>query len=219
VVAGVPFDVPLQPDAPEAQQWLIDELSKPEYLEARPTPFDLLSQQIGDWLQSLTVSGVKGPPTIGLAVIIIVAIGILVVAFFVFGLPRINRRSRVTGALFGEDDERTSVQLRTAAEAAAKRGEFEQAIADMFRAIARGLAERAVLTTMPGTTAHEFGSRSARAFPSLDADLTAAAALFDGVRYLDKPGTQAHFDDLASLERRIRSAKPVFDLVPGGPIS
>jgi hypothetical protein len=148
---------------------------------------------------------------------VLVAIA-LVLAFLVFGLPRINRRSRVTGALFGEEDERSSVQLRAAAEAAAKRGEFEQAIADMFRSIARGLAERSVLTTTPGTTAHDFGVRSGTAFPTLSAELNAAAVSFDDVRYLSKAGTRAQFDELARLEKRVRAAKPVFDVAGVGAV-
>jgi hypothetical protein len=212
----VPPGVPLNPDAPTAQQWLIDELSKSEYQQARPSWFDNLTDQIANWFQGLSFGGVEGPPAFGLLVIVVLVAIALVLAFLVFGLPRINRRSRVTGALFGEEDERSSVQLRAAAEAAAKRGDFEQAIADMFRSIARGLAERSVLTTTPGTTAHDFGVRSGTAFPPLSADLSAAAISFDDVRYLDKAGTRAQFDDLASLERRVRAAKPSFDVAAVG---
>jgi hypothetical protein len=214
----VPLDVPLDPDAPTAQQWLIDELSKSEYQQARPTWFDTLTDQIANWFQSLSFGGIQGPPAFGLLAIVVLVGIALVLAFLVFGLPRINRRSRVTGALFGEEDERSSVQLRAAAEAAAKRGEFEQAIADMFRSIARGLAERSVLTTSPGTTAHDFGERSGTAFPTLSAELRAAAVSFDDVRYLSKVGTRAQFDELARLEKRVRATKPVFDVAGVGAV-
>ena len=32
---GVPFDVPVVPDQPEGQDWVIEELSKPQYQAAR----------------------------------------------------------------------------------------------------------------------------------------------------------------------------------------
>jgi hypothetical protein len=45
--------IPVDPDSPEAKQWLIDELSKPQYQAAKPTWFDLLAKSINDWLSSL----------------------------------------------------------------------------------------------------------------------------------------------------------------------
>jgi hypothetical protein len=203
------FDVPLDPDAPEAHQWLVDELSKAEYQAAKPTWFEILAGQIRDWLTGLTTGGGASPPEFGVLAIVIGIIVALLVAFLVFGLPRINRKSRVTGAIFGEEDERTSVQLRAAADAAAKRGEFDSAIADMFRSIARGLAERSVLTTTPGTTAHDFGQRAGMSFPDRTAQLADGAQAFDDVRYLGRDGTRAQYDELASLERALRTAKPV----------
>src|SRR5690606_32969609 len=98
-------------------------------------------------------------------IIVIVIAALLLVAFLIFGLPRLNRRSSVTGSLFGEDDARTAADMRAAAEKAASRGDYALATAEMFRSIARGLAERTVLSTSPGTTAHDFGVRAGRAFP------------------------------------------------------
>jgi hypothetical protein len=209
ILPSSPFDVPLDPDAPEAHQWLVDELSKAEYQASKPTWFEILAGQIRDWLSNLTVGGGGSPPEFGVLAIVIGVVIALVIAFLVFGLPRLNRKSRVTGAIFGEEDERTSVQLRAAADAAAKRGEFDSAIADMFRAIARGLAERAVLTTTPGTTAHDFGQRAGQSFPSRTEQLAAGAQAFDDVRYLGREGTRQQFDELATLERGLRTAKPV----------
>ena len=42
----LPFDVPVDPDAPEARDWLLDELSKQQYQAAKPTFIDLIAQQI-----------------------------------------------------------------------------------------------------------------------------------------------------------------------------
>jgi len=214
LLAIVPLDVPVDPGADEARDLLREELSKQEYLAAKPTWFDLLIQSFTDWLNQLTTgTSSGGPPSFGILVVAIVVIALLVVAFLIFGLPRINRRSSVTGSLFGEDDARTSAMMRSAAELAASAGNYELAIAEMYRAIARGLAERTVLTTSPGTTALGFSSRAARAFPAQATALADAAAAFDDVRYLDRPGTEARYTQVATLERQLRAAKPALEAV------
>lgn len=210
---GVASGVPVDPDAEEARRWIVDELAKPEYREAQPTWFDLLAAAISDWLQSLTLGSAGGPPGIGLLIVILAAVAALVVAFLIFGLPRLTTRSRVAGGLFGDDDARDSATIRRAAEGAARSGDFALAIAEMFRCTARGLAERTVLTTSPGTTAHDFARRAAAAFPAFAGPLGDAADAFDEVRYLGRPGTLAQFEAMAGLERGLREARPVLEAV------
>ena len=55
------FDVPVVPDAPEARDWLLEELSKPEYAAARPSLFDILSQRFFEWLLRLFQPGESVP--------------------------------------------------------------------------------------------------------------------------------------------------------------
>jgi hypothetical protein len=208
VIRLLPFDVPVDPEPPEARDWLIDELAKPVYQAAQPTLFDRIAKAISDWLGSLQFGEVEGPPALGLGVIVAGIVIALVVAFLIFGLPRFNRRSRVTGALFGDDDARTAERMRRDAEAAAARGDWSLAIAELFRAIARGLAERTVVTTSPGTTARDFAGRAGAAFPDHTGSLTDAAAAFDDVRYLGRPGTAEQYAQIAALETALRSAKP-----------
>lgn len=210
-VTGVPIDVPVDPDAPEGREWIIDELSKAPYQEAKPTWFDLLVQAIWDWLNSLTFNGTSGPPAIGQLIVVLLVVAAIVVAFLVFGVPRFGRRSKVTGTLFGEDDERSADSMRKAASAAASAGDFATAIAEMFRSIARGLAERTVVSTTPGTTARGFSTQAAVAFPDFAARLGEAATSFDDVRYLGGSGNQEQFDAVSTLERDLRSARPVLE--------
>jgi len=204
----LPFDVPVDPDRPEGRRLLAEELAKQEYQQAKPTWWDQLLGQFNDWLNSLQYGGSGAPPAFGMIVVLIVIGVLLLIAFLVFGLPRINRRSRVTGSLFGDDDARTAAQIRAAGEAAAARGEYALAIAELYRAIARGLAERTVLTTSPGTTAHDFASRAALAFPAHAVELASSAAAFDDVRYLGRDGTREQYELVETLERRLRAAKP-----------
>ena len=191
---------------------MVNELGKPQYQAARPTWFDLLSQGFQDWLNSLRLpdgSGLSLPNLVPLIVIVIV-VALLVVAFVVFGRPRLNRRSRVApGALFGDDDTRSAAELRASAARAAASGDFATAIEEAFRALARSLSERTVVITAPGTTAQDFASRAGRAFPASAAEITAAAGLFDGVRYLGLPGSRDDFDRVAALDRRLQAERPV----------
>lgn len=203
----LPLDVPVDPDRPEAHDLLQEELFKSEYVQAKPTWWDQFIGSITDWINGLTVGQAQGPPALALLVVIIVVAAALIITFLIFGLPRINRRSRVTGSLFGDEDARTAAQMRAAGEAAAARADYATAIAEMFRSIARGLAERTILTTSPGTTAHEFGTRAALIFPQQYRELADAALAFDDVRYLDRPGTSAQYDLVDRLERQLRATK------------
>lgn len=201
------FVVPVDPDQPEAHDLLQEELLKPEYVQAQPTWWDRFIGGIVDWINSLSFGQAQGPPAAGFLLLILLLVAALVVTFLVFGLPRINRRSRVTGSLFGEDDARTAAQMRAAAQAAAAKGDHATAIAEMFRSIARGLAERTILSTSPGTTAHDFAARAALLYPNSFTELAEAALAFDDVRYLGRPGTAAQYDIVDRLERELRSSR------------
>jgi hypothetical protein len=205
---------PLTPTIAAARDQLHNELSKPQYQAARPTLFDLLWNAIMKWFQSLTSvggSGLGGSPALILVIIGVVVVAALVVGFILFGVPRLNRRSTVSGALFGEEDLRDAVALRRAAEAAANAGDYATAIEEGFRSIARGLAERGVVSTFPGTTAHGFAALAAVPFPLAATALERAAGLFDGVRYLGSAGTEQDWTVVRDLERDLARSRPRLD--------
>lgn len=208
---ALPRDVPVEPDAEQARDWILRELTDPAYQAARPNWFDLLVQSIWEWITSLQFDGAGGPPYLAFLVIGLLAALAMVVAFLIFGLPRLGRRSRAAGALFGEEDARTAATIRRAAEAAAGRGDFTLAIAEMFRSIARGLAERTLVTTSPGTTARDFARRAARVFGEHQRTLDDAARAFDEVRYLGRDGTAEQYRRIADLEQQLRAAKPALE--------
>ena len=204
------FEVPVEPDAEEARTWVRDELGKVVYQEAKPTWFDRLASALWDWLTSLRIEDVGGGGPLGLLLIGALVVGLVVAAFVIFGAPARRRRSRVTGELFGQDDGRDSSAMRRDAERFAGQGEWAAGIADMFRAIARGLAERTIVATSPGATAQRFAEQAGAAFPGSAGDLRACADLFDEVRYLGNAGTRESFDRVAGLERTLREASPRF---------
>jgi hypothetical protein len=212
---------PLDPDANTAREQLLNELSKPEYQAASKSLLDYVTDWINsvvkaieEWIAALLGNGGPGAVDLTGPVILIGIVIVAVIAFLLFGLPRINRRSRSVGSLFGDDDERDSQTLRRAAERAAASGDFSTAIAEGFRSIARGLAERTVVTTFPGTTAHGFAERAAASFPDSVVELRAAADSFDGVRYLGAVGTEPEWLRIAALERQLRAARPRLEAVP-----
>ena len=208
---GVRGDVPVDPVAPVARDWLIEELSKPAYQAAKPTWFDILTTAFWDWINSLEFGDATGPPAFGLAVVTVLIVAALVVAFLIFGVPRLNRRSAVTETLFGDDDDRDAAAMRRDALQAAARGDHSTAVAEMFRAIARGLAERTIVMTNPGTTARDFSIKAATAFPGFATSLAIAAAAFDDVRYLGRYADQEQFNQIASLERELRVARAALE--------
>ncbi len=215
--SGVQFDIPVDPNGPEAQRWLREELAKAPYQAARPTWFDRLSQSFFDWLASLTAPSGEGlSPWIPLLITLVVAAAV-VVAFLIFGMPRLNRRARQPSDLFGHDDKRSAEDMREAARRAAASGDWNRAVEEMYRAIARGLEERTVLHPLPGTTAHALADRAAAAFPQEASRLTAAATVFDGVRYLGRNAGPAEFAAVSELEQDLRSA-PVASLPPVGTV-
>lgn len=200
----------LDPDQADAQQWLRDELGKPPYQAAQPTWFDRLSQSVAEWFASLTAPDGGAFSVWAPVIVIVIVIAVLGAAWLIFGAPRINRRSRLGIELFGDDDRRSAEDMRRAAADAALRADWSLASTEIFRALARGLAERTVLTVSPGTTAHDFAGRAAQAFPLEHGRLSSAAALFDGVRYLSRPGTESGYREMLALEREISATAPTY---------
>jgi hypothetical protein len=208
------FDIPVDPSSPEAQEWLREELARPEYQAAKPTWFDVASKAVQDWLASLFQGpGGDAGPVLLLIVVVVIA-GLIVAAFFIFGRPRMNRRSALARrALFGAEDARTAADLRVAAERAAGAGDWVTAVEEQFRAIAVALDERTLVHVTPGTTATEFALRAARVAPDESDTLRRAARTFDEVRYLDRPGSESGYQLLVALDQRLQNVRvPVLEV-------
>lgn len=201
-------DIPLDPDAPEARRWLLDELSRPRYQEAKPTWFDQASKAFWDWVASL-FSGAGGGDGAQVATIVVIVIAAVVTATVVIvGIPRRSRRRRGPDAVFGAGDERSAADLRAASVAAARAGDWTTAIEERFRAIAMECVERTIIGMLPGTTAGELARLLGSVFPDHAGRLRRGARLFDGVRYLDEPGRAADYEELVALDEEIRALRP-----------
>jgi hypothetical protein len=208
-------DVPVDPDDEQARRWLEDELRRGDEAYQPPEPPGWW-QDFLDWLERL-LSGVGAPEaptpafetgqTVGIVIAIVLAVAIIAVAFAIFGLPRLRKRSKVTGDLFGEDDDRSASQLRTAAQQAADAGDFTSAVIELFRSLARDLAERGLVVTFPGTTARDFARRTGLVFPPAADRLAEAAVVFDDLRYLGGVGTVEQWRRMSALDANLRAAR------------
>jgi hypothetical protein len=210
---------PLTPDGDEARGWAERELLDPAYDIAEPTPFDRIARAIGDFFQSLFSADVSGGWASAFAVVAAVVVVIVIVAaFLVWGMPRASRRAaRSTPLLFGEAERRSAAELRTDAERAARAGDWDAAVVLRFRALVRGCLERGVVDTPPGATVHGFARAAGRAFPDLASRLDDAAAAFDDVRYLRRPGTAATYRLVVDTEEAVAAARPRLpDSAPSG---
>jgi len=208
----------LTPDGDEARKWAERELADSVYAIAEPTPFDRIARALGDFFASLfsvQLDGGWGPWVAVVAAVVIVVV--IIAAFLVWGIPRATGRSRATHALFGVDEQRSAAELRRDAASLAAKGEWSEAIVLRFRALARGLVERGAVDTPPGATVHAFARAAARAFPASGGELESAAAAFDDVRYLRRPGTEELYRRIAAVDETVAAARPVLPDLAGVP--
>ncbi|MFB8386221.1 DUF4129 domain-containing protein [Microbacterium sp. NPDC055910] len=202
-------DLPLIPDGDEAREWAERELADPAYREAEPTFFDRAARAVAQFIERLFSTQVSGEWGLVLALIVTgIVVLLIVVAFLVWGMPRSTRRlPAARGVLFGETDDRSAAELRAAAASHASKQEWDAAIVLRFRALARGLHERGVVETPPGTTVHGFARAASAVFPASAAPLEAAATAFDDVRYLRRPGTRDLYARVADVDDALRAAR------------
>lgn len=197
------------PDGDEARRRAQEELAKPEYQAAKPNWFDQLAADVADWFFGLfDGDGTGAVAPLALTMITIVVVAAVVVALLVWGRPRASRAMRGRADLLGEKDDRSAAQLRTDAERRAREGDWDGAVVLRFRALARGLLERDLIDPAPGATAQGIAREAAPALPQLTQTLHEAATLFDAVRYLGAPASEADYRTLAAADDRVRNTAP-----------
>ena len=202
---------PLTPDGEEARRWAQEELSDPVYIAAEPTPLDRLARAIGGFFDQLFSSEIPNGwgPTLAIVAALVVIV-LIVAAFLIWGLPRTTRRTRAAGAdLFGAAEQRSAARLRRDAASLADRGDWDGAIVLRFRGLARAVVERDLVEVPPGATVHAFARTTGRVFPSSAAALEEAAAAFDDVRYLRRPGTPDLYARVVAVDEAIMAARPL----------
>jgi hypothetical protein len=209
--------VPVQPDREQARRLAIEELSRREYQAARP---GLLSRGLAWLLDHL--SRIRLPDHTGssimLATLLAVIVAVVLYALARTGGLRRAARLRVPAEVFA-GSVTDAAGHRAAADRHAASGEWSAAVLERFRAVARQLEERAIITPSTGRTADELAAEAALRLPPLHADLAAAARTFDEVCYGHRPGTPQADARLRSLDEAVRVARPAAETAsaPGPP--
>ncbi|MFG1698377.1 DUF4129 domain-containing protein [Nonomuraea sp. NPDC049309] len=195
-------------DREEAARRAAEELLHTRY-EQEPL-LDRIRRYILQFLGDL-FDGISGGGTTGavIAAVIITAVILAFIALIGWRLSKASRRNAAAlDGLFGEQV-KTAAQHRRAADEFAAQERWTEALQERLRAIARDLEERALVSGMPGRTADELAAEAAQTLPAFAGELTAAARSFDDVTYGGVAGTREAYAAMASLDERLRQARPV----------
>ncbi len=204
-----------------AQRLAQHELARSIY---RPSLWTRLNQDIFGWLNSLHL----GPQGFGWwALVALIVVVVLVIAGVLYRIGPMSRTRRERAGALLAGTYLTARDYRQAAERLAEAGDYAGAIIERTRAIAMELETRGVLQPRPGRTASELAAEAASSLPDSAAALRETARLFDDVRYGDRAGTPAGYQQVRQLDESIRAARtpavaaagPVGSAGPAGPAS
>jgi Domain of unknown function (DUF4129) len=213
----LPLSVPVDVGRQEAADAARSELAKNVYAQDRPS----LTQRILTWVadqiaRALDALASNTPGRwVGLVVIALVVVGVIALVRWRSGPMRRTASAEVpmfVGRL------RSAAEYRSAADAAAARADWDEAVRQRFRAVVRSLEERDVLEPRPGRTADEAAAQAARAIPACAVELRAAARSFDDVAYGARTRDQAADEALRALDSQLARTRPEFvsQLTAGG---
>jgi Domain of unknown function (DUF4129) len=188
---------PLDPTGDEGRSLLRRELVHPEYHDRN------VFEQVLDWLDRLLNGAIDGaadaPPLSTFAAIVAFLLLGLALAWLLSRARRTPRAATRSGPVV-EDVAVTAAELRSAAERALEEGRNAEALVDGFRALTVRQVERGWLDDRPGATAHEVAGALASTYPEQRGRVAGSAALFDAVRYGDRPATRDQAADVLALD-------------------
>ncbi|THA28934.1 DUF4129 domain-containing protein [Streptomyces sp. A1547] len=184
------------------------ELSEPMYHRDDPGLFQRALDRFWEWVGNLFdhASGATPGGTLGLVAIAALVVLALAALWWRLGSPR--RTATASAGVFG-DSLRSAADHRTAADAHAAAGRWTEAVQERMRAVVRSLEERTLLDPRPGRTADEAAAEAARSLPDHADALRAAARTFDDVTYGGRPGDEAVYARLRTLDTTLARTKPL----------
>lgn len=185
-----------------AQQLAHRELSRSIYAESIRTRILLWLLRV---LRDLFKAGNSLPGGFWSAIALLVAL-VLVIAAVTYWIRPAGPGRRKAGALLS-GPVLAARDHRELAERHAADGDYSAAIIERVRAVAVGIEERGILPSRPGRTADELAAQAGQALPELAADLTAAAQLFDDIRYGGRTGYRPGYERVSRLDASVQAAK------------
>jgi hypothetical protein len=213
VVTLLLTDVPVEVGRDDARHAAATELTNPGYQAAEPSLLTRALNWVGARILAVldSISSTVPGGIFGLLVLIVVAVVLVVVIRLKAG--KMVRSARREYQVF-EGGARSADEHRRAAEAAAARGDFDEAVRERFRAVVRALEQRALLDSRSGRTADEAAADAGRLLPGCAAELREGAAAFDDVHYGGRPATAEGYRRLVELDGRCQAERPVALGVP-----
>ncbi|MEU6315841.1 DUF4129 domain-containing protein [Streptomyces sp. NPDC047014] len=198
-----PVTTPREPAREAAER----ELSKPMYHENDPSLIDRALRAFFDWLDDLFGAAAGATPggAVGLLAVVLVIALSATALWWRLGAPR--RTATTAPALF-PDGIRSAADHRTAAEAHAAAGRWNEAVQERMRAIVRSLEERTLLDPRPGRTADEAATEAAQSLPSQAQALHAAARTFDDITYGGRPAAPTTYATFRTLDDSLSHTRP-----------
>lgn len=200
----------LDPSAPEARQWLSDELAKADYQDTRS-----LLERFFSWLQSLLNRATptsSNPEGYTVPQWLIAALVVLLIAALALLASRVRAERRAAqdsmGPVLGGLD-LTSAQFRARGEQALAERRWSDAVLEFTRALARGAADRTLIHDAPSLTAHEIGSALSPVFPADAGEIRRAMDLFDGVCYGGHRASETEALSVRDLDSSLADRRPV----------
>ncbi|MFI9585237.1 DUF4129 domain-containing protein [Streptomyces sp. NPDC052236] len=200
----VPVDIPRVPAREAAER----ELSRPMYHENDPNLLQRALDRFWDWVGGIfdAASGSAPGGVLGLLVVALIVVALIAALWWRLGTPR--RAPGSTDSLF-DDSPRSASEHRTAAEAHAAAGRWNQAVQERMRAIVRSLEERTLLDPRPGRTADEAAAEAGRSLPDHAHGLRVGAREFDDVTYGGRTASPEAYLRLRDLDLGLERAKPL----------
>lgn len=198
----------LTPDADEARRLLEEELARQVYVDAEP---GIVERAITAVLRALArlldgLGGLgAGPGTVVLAIgaVLVIVVAILLIR------PRLNARGRAQDApVFEDGTGHSAAEHRARAAALGDEGNWNDAVAESFRALIRSAEERVLVDEQRGRTATEAASQVGTVLADLAPGITSLAELFNETQYGSGRATAADHRDAVALELRVSSTSP-----------
>ena len=178
------------------------ELAKPIY--PRPSLTEMIFNWIDDLLYRLVTNSASVPGGwFTVAVLLILLCVAVIVAVRI--ARRAMRTDRGDGSTLFGGAALSAAEHRVTAERYAAEGYWSPAIRHRLRAVARQLEENGILDPVAGRTATELARTAGRSIPSLSGELATAAESFNDVTYGERPGTEAQYRMIASLDDKLGS--------------
>ncbi|MCB0897187.1 MAG: DUF4129 domain-containing protein [Nocardioides sp.] len=188
---------PLDPSPDEARGLLERELVRPEYHR-----HDVLGQVL-DWLDrfvSGTVDAASGSPPLSAFAAMVAFLLLALGLGWLLSRARRTARAQRGREVVSADEVLTAADLRRRAEQALADGRHADAVVEGFRALAVRQVERGWLDDLPGATAHEVALAVGTAHPGARGRVDRTAAVFDAVRYGDRPATRDQATEVLGLD-------------------